>query len=77
VSNCDNPTDPYEVKPIHVNRVSVLGLWTAVVAERLGHCADTALTLERAVAGIRCTGESAPDKQRKQSGMPTRRRCAS
>ena len=36
---------------IVVNRAPVLTLWAAVVAERLGHPADTALTLGRAVAG--------------------------
>jgi hypothetical protein len=34
-----------------VNRAPVLTLWAAIVAERLGHPADTALTLGRAVAG--------------------------
>jgi len=37
--------------PVVVNRAPVLTLWGAVVAERLGHPADTALTLGRAVAG--------------------------
>ncbi len=37
--------------PIRVNRAPVLTLWAAVVAERLGHPHDTALTLGRAVAG--------------------------
>jgi len=37
--------------PIQVNRAPVLTLWAAVVAERLGHPRDTALTLGRAVAG--------------------------
>jgi hypothetical protein len=37
--------------PLHVNRAPVLTLWAAVVATRLGHPADTALTLGRAVAG--------------------------
>jgi hypothetical protein len=36
---------------ILVNRAPVLTLWAAVVAQRLGHPADTALTLGRAVAG--------------------------
>nr|WP_294543591.1 hypothetical protein [uncultured Rhodopila sp.] len=36
---------------ILVNRAPVLTLWATVVAERLGHPADTALTLGRAVAG--------------------------
>jgi len=40
------------VVPIIVNRAPVLTLWAAVVAERLGHPADTALTLGRAVAGF-------------------------
>jgi hypothetical protein len=37
--------------PLHVNRASVLTLWAAVIAGRLGHPPDTALTLGRAVAG--------------------------
>jgi hypothetical protein len=37
--------------PVVVNRAPVLTLWAAVVAERLGHPAETALTLGRAVAG--------------------------
>jgi hypothetical protein len=36
--------------PIRVNRAPVLTLWAAVVAERLGHPPDAALTLGRAVA---------------------------
>ena len=37
--------------PLRVNRAPVLTLWAAVVAERLGHPEDTALTLGAAVAG--------------------------
>jgi hypothetical protein len=37
--------------PLEINRAPVLTLWAAVIAERLGHPADTALTLGRAVAG--------------------------
>ena len=37
--------------PIRVNRAPVLTLWDAVVAERLGHPPETALTLGRFVAG--------------------------
>jgi hypothetical protein len=37
--------------PIQVNRAPVLTLWATVVAERLGHPPETALTLGRAVAG--------------------------
>ncbi len=36
---------------IIVNRAPVLTLWATIVAERLGHPRDTALTLGRAVAG--------------------------
>ncbi|MFC0410098.1 hypothetical protein [Roseomonas elaeocarpi] len=36
---------------IKVNRAPVLTLWAAVVAERLGHDRDAAITLGRAVAG--------------------------
>jgi hypothetical protein len=42
----DQPTPP-----LQVNRAPVLTLWAAVVAERLGHPPDTALTLGRFVAG--------------------------
>jgi hypothetical protein len=37
--------------PIRVNRAPVLTLWATIVAERLGHPPETALTLGRAVAG--------------------------
>jgi hypothetical protein len=37
---------------IRINRVPVLTLWAAVVAERLGFDRDTALTLGQAVAGL-------------------------
>lgn len=43
------PTDA--PPPIRVNRAPVLTLWAAVVAERLGHPEETALTLGAAVAG--------------------------
>ena len=36
---------------IKVNRAPVLALWAAIVAERLGHDPDLAITLGRAVAG--------------------------
>ena len=36
-------------KTIKINRAPVMTLWAAVVAERLGHAPDTALTLGRAV----------------------------
>ncbi len=36
---------------IVVNRAPVLTLWAAIVAERLEHDADAAITLGRAVAG--------------------------
>lgn len=36
---------------IRVNRAPILTLWAAVVAERLGHPPDTALSLGSAVAG--------------------------
>jgi hypothetical protein len=43
------PTD--SLPPLRVNRAPVLTLWAAVVAERLGHHEETALTLGAAVAG--------------------------
>ena len=36
---------------IQVNRAPVLTLWAAIVAERLGHDVDAAITLGRAIAG--------------------------
>ena len=39
-------------KPISVNRAPVLTLWAAVVAERLGFDADSALSLGKALAGL-------------------------
>src|SRR5262245_23476408 len=39
-------------KKIKINRAPVLTLWATVVAERLGHGKDTALTLGKAVAGL-------------------------
>lgn len=38
-------------QPLRVNAAPVLTLWAAVVAERLGHPPDTALSLAGAVAG--------------------------
>ncbi len=43
------PADPPSV--LRVNRAPVLTLWATVVAERMGHPPDTALTLGAAVAG--------------------------
>src|SRR5512134_1559832 len=37
---------------IKINRAPVITLWATVVAERLGHSKDTALTLGKAVAGL-------------------------
>jgi len=45
------PTHAEPPPPLRVNRAPVLTLWAAVVAERLGHPEDTALTLGSAVAG--------------------------
>jgi hypothetical protein len=39
-------------RTLFVNRAPVLTLWAAVVAERLGHPHDAALTLGKAVAGL-------------------------
>ena len=44
-------TEAKDGKAIKVNRAPVLTLWAAVVAERLGHDQDAAITLGRAVAG--------------------------
>jgi len=39
-------------KKIQINRAPVLTLWAAIVAERLGHDEQAALTLGKAVAGL-------------------------
>lgn len=65
---------------ILVNRAPVLTLWAAVVAERLGHDEDAALTLGKALAGLNAQSkgrrlgifadpESAPGKPRRRSGL--------
>lgn len=45
-------------KQIAVNRAPVLTLWAAVVAERLGHKRDEALTLAKAVAGLTASSKA-------------------
>lgn len=40
------------MKTIEINRAPVMTLWAVVVAERLGHPHDEALSLGRAVAGL-------------------------
>ncbi len=45
------PPPDHAPPPLRVNRAPVLTLWAAVVAGRLGHPPDAALTLGRAVAG--------------------------
>jgi hypothetical protein len=60
---------------VKINRAPVLTLWAAVVAERLGHPGDTALTLGRALAGLNAQskgrrlgifepGEGSPERER-------------
>ena len=39
-------------KVVKINRAPVLTLWAAIVAERLGHDRETALTLGKALAGL-------------------------
>lgn len=40
------------LKSVKVNRAPVLTLWASVVAERMGYCTATAVTLGKAVAGL-------------------------
>jgi hypothetical protein len=40
------------MKTVEINRAPVMTLWAVVVAERLGHPHEEALTLGRAVAGL-------------------------
>jgi hypothetical protein len=44
--------NPVPRSKIEINRAPVLTLWAVVVAERLGHDPDEALTLGRALAGL-------------------------
>jgi hypothetical protein len=61
---------------VSINRAPVLTLWGAVVAERLGHDWDTALTLGKAVAGLnaqskgRMLGIFGPPKKPERGGEP-------
>ena len=45
-------------KKITINRAAVLTLWAAIVAERLGHGRQEALTLGRAVSGLNAQSKS-------------------
>ena len=71
---------------ITINRAAVLTLWASIVAERLGHGKQEALTLGRAVAGLNAQSkgrrlgiyaektEEEKQKEKKQaqaSGLPT------
>ena len=59
-----------------VNRAPVLTLWGAIVAERIGHDADAALTLGKAMAGLnaqakgRSLGIFGPPKAHEPGGEP-------
>jgi len=61
---------------VKVNRAPVLTLWGAVVAERMGHDPDAALTLGKAVAGLnaqskgRMLGIFGPPKAAEHGGPP-------
>jgi hypothetical protein len=45
-------------RTIRINRAPVLALWAAVVAQRLGHDRDAALTLGHALAGLNAHSKS-------------------
>ena len=62
---------------IRVNRAPVLTLWAAVVAERLGYPADTALSLASAVAGTAARAKARRlGIAEEVEGEPRRRRAA-
>jgi len=68
-------------RTIRINRAPVLTLWAAVVAERLGHQHDAALTYGRTVAGLnaaskaRGLGIAEPEKApKKKSPRPPGKR---
>jgi len=64
---------------VKVNRAPVLTLWGAIVAERLGYEADTALTLGKSLAGLnaqakgRSLGIFGPPKAVERGGEPKKR----
>ncbi len=62
---------------ITINRAAVLTLWAAIVAERLGHSRQEALTLGRAVSGLNAQSkgrrlgiyeEKTPEEKEKKDG---------
>ncbi|MFO8007403.1 MAG: hypothetical protein R6V05_06670 [Candidatus Brocadiia bacterium] len=61
---------------VQINRAPVLTLWAAVVAERMGHDRDAALSLGKAVAGLnaqskgRRLGIYGPPKGPERGGKP-------
>src|ERR1051325_11825802 len=59
---------------ISINRAPVMTLWAAVVAERLGHARDEALTLGRAVAGMNAQSKALRIGVRKPAEPGARRR---
>jgi hypothetical protein len=65
-------------KTIMVNRAPVMTLWAAVVAERMGHAPEAALTLGKAVAGLNAQAkgrrlgiyEESPDQTDEPTSRP-------
>ncbi len=70
---------PQGGRTILVNRAPVLTLWAAVVAARLGHEHDTALTLGKALAGLNAQSkgrrlgifEAKPESERSRRARPS------
>ena len=66
-------------KTVQINRAPVLTLWGAVVAERLGHDRDAALTFGKCLAGLnaqakgRRLGIFGPPKGPERGGPPKKR----
>ncbi len=75
-------TIPDSAALVRVNRAPVLTLWAAIVAERLGHPPDTALSLASYVAGTGARvkarrlgiAEGGDDARTKAEGLATRKR---
>jgi hypothetical protein len=70
------PPPDHAPPPLRVNRAPVLTLWAAVVAERLGHPEETALTLGSAVAGTAARAKARrlgiADDQQEEDGQRRR-----
>jgi hypothetical protein len=60
-------------RSIRINRAPVLALWAAVVAQRLGHGRDAALTLGQALADLNAHSRASDSASTRDTGRRLRR----